>query len=403
MMPPRSRFDTRTIFLFIAFGLATVNIWYASRAIKLGRPDPFLNAMQQQMKAAGGKHQTATGMGMGYAKEEQSSRPRHNYNFTIGICAIIKDGESYMTEWIDYHLDAMNIENIYIYDNSFESDLQTWYRNTRSHPLYKRVEVIHWRNETSGRQRGAYADCVMRYGKNVHEFGIQQSQKNGWNVSDRILNETDGMDYLAMIDIDEFLVPKGNYTSVHGVIKDYLEPYLGGSLTVNWMLFGSANKTIYSPIPVTKRFQYRDELPNGVVKSIVQASDFYSMRNPHAVNTLYGYTRTTSFKGATLGNEKGSSDPSVPSGALLLYHYRYTSQKEYFFKKCVRMETDGMKGCSYKTGKVITREELEAKGMPTHIAMRTGTVFDDSAWKLLTERVPKYRIYDDDQAWGDYT
>ena len=62
-----------------------------------------------------------------------------------------------------------------------------------------------------------------------------------------------------------------------------------------------------------------------------------------------------------------------------------------------------MKGCSYKTGKVTTLKELEANGMPTHIATRKGTVFDDSAWKALTERVPKYRIYDDDQAWGDYT
>ena len=61
------------------------------------------------------------------------------------------------------------------------------------------------------------------------------------------------------------------------------------------------------------------------------------------------------------------------------------------------------RGCDYKTGRVVTMEELERKGKPTHIAMRAGSVFDDSAWKLLKWRVPKYRIYDDELAWGDYS
>ena len=70
------------------------------------------------------------------------------------------------------------------------------------------------------------------------------------------MDKNDGMDYLALIDIDEFLVPRGGYASVHGVINDYLAPYRGGSLTVNWILFGSSNKTVYAPIPVTKRFRH---------------------------------------------------------------------------------------------------------------------------------------------------
>ena len=144
-------------------------------------------------------------------------------------------------------------------------------------------------------------------------------------------------------------------------------------------------------------------LTHGVVKTIVRASDFLSVRSPHSTNMLYGYPRTTLFQGAMLETPNGASDNNLPSSALLLYHYRYTSHKEYFYKKCVRMETDGMKGCSFKTGKTVTVEELKSRGMPTHIAMRTGAVFDDSAWKLLTGRVPKYRIYDDDQAWGDFT
>jgi len=143
-----------------------------------------------------------------------------------------------------------------------------------------------------------------------------------------------------------------------------------------------------------------------VVKAIVRASDFYSVLTPHSVNTVYGGRRTTSFKGATLHtnvSHSGASDPDLPSGVLLLYHYRYTSHKEYYHKKCVCMETDRMKGYSFKNGKVILLEELQERGMPTHITMRTGTVYADSAWKLLTERVPKYRMYNDKSTWGEYT
>lgn len=335
-------FDTRiTIFFSIAFGLALINVWYASRAIRLGSSSGGDDALSYHSSSL-----------IHHRQVNDNSWRKDNFNFTVGICAIIKDGEAYLAEWLDYHLDAMGIEAIYIYDNSFgnpslelEYDLQAWHRNTRSHPLYSKVEVMHMPEMNTGRQKRAYTDCVLRYGKNVPPIAIDMAEQAGyWNTStdSRTLDENDGMDYLAFIDIDEFLVPKENYTSVHGVIKEYLQPF-GGSLTVNWMLFGSSNKTLYSPIPVTKRFQYRDEMAHGVVKAIVQASDFGNMASPHAVNTLYGYRRTTLYKGAKLENEKGTSDPKLPSGVLLLYHYRYTSHKEYHYKKCIRMETDGMK------------------------------------------------------------
>ena len=41
--------------------------------------------------------------------------------------------------------------------------------------------------------------------------------------------------------------------------------------------------------------------------------------------------------------------------------------------------------------------------VPTfHFATIPGKVFDDSAWRLLCDRVPKYRIYNDELDWGDY-
>ena len=144
-----------------------------------------------------------------------------------------------------------------------------------------------------------------------------------------------------MIDIDEFLVPQNpNYKSIHGILEDYLVPF-GGALVSNWLLFGSANRTVYSPVPVTKRFQYRDTSAHNVVKSIVKATDFKGNRNPHAVR-LKNKTNvhTSEYPGAIQANVYNESDHTKASSwakasdVLLVHHYRYTSSKEYYYKVC---------------------------------------------------------------------
>lgn len=208
--------------------------------------------------------------------------------------------------------------------------------------------------------------------------------------------------FSALIDIDEFLVPQtAKYTNIHGILEDYLVPY-GGALVSNWMLFGSANRTIYSPVPVTKRFQYRDAEPNHVIKSIVKATDFRGNRNPHAVR-LANVTNvhTTEFPGALQPNVYDDKDKTKASSlvkasdVLLIHHYRYTSKKEYLFKRCIRGGLVG-RWCDNEKGTVKNAEDT-----PSHIQSRPGEIFDDQAWKLLTSKVPKYRIYDTPE-WEDF-
>jgi hypothetical protein len=139
--------------------------------------------------------------------------------------------------------------------------------------------------------------------------------------------------------VDEFLVPQTpKYNDIHGILNDYLVPY-GGALVSNWMLFGTNNRTVYSPVPVTKRFQYRDSEPHHVVKSIVTAADFVESRNPHAVRVINPENvHTFEYPGAIQANVYNDKDKTKASSwvkaseVLLVHHYRYTSSKEYFFK-----------------------------------------------------------------------
>jgi hypothetical protein len=106
-----------------------------------------------------------------FRKNAASNTVENVYKFTVAICLVVSDGEAYFQEWVDYHLMAMNFENIYVYDNSKSFDLARWYNHTRQHPVYSRVEVHHrpgkGTDDGKGRylQAGVYEDCIQQYGK----------------------------------------------------------------------------------------------------------------------------------------------------------------------------------------------------------------------------------------------
>mmetsp|Transcript_31883 Transcript_31883/g.63161 ORF Transcript_31883/g.63161 Transcript_31883/m.63161 type:complete len:386 (+) Transcript_31883:166-1323(+) len=290
-------------------------------------------------------------------------------NFTVAVCAIVKDVEAYMQEWIDYYLIALNFDQIYIYDNSDNFELQRWFTNTRHHPIYRSVKVMHFPKKHM--QEMAYTRCVDRYGKDEH--GPRH-------------------DYIALIDYDEYIVlQQPKHDSIHDLLDEYLTPY-GGALLINWLYMGSANRTVYSPVPVTKRFQYSDGKPLGISKTIVKSSDFVRMLNPHSAKILpNSNVYDTTFPGSLANlSPTRSGNSKKPSKVVLLYHYRFMSDKEFLIKQCWRYSLSGsIRLCDEKT-KTIT-----VKGKSPHLRPRVGKVFDDKAWKFLTRKVPKYKFYDE--------
>lgn len=287
------------------------------------------------------------------------------YPFEVAICVLMKDAENYFEEWLEYHF-AMGFDAVYIYDNSPSFELKNWYGNTRNHSTFGKAEVIHWLDESVYNQNHAYADCVENFGHKT--------------------------DYFAFIDVDEFLVIRSpKYNDIQSILEDYLVPY-GGALTVNWMLVGSSNNSVYSPLPITKRNQYRAKEAHPVVKSFAKTSDYIEHINPHGVEVRSPATiHTTKYPGALFkpASSTFASDHERPSDILLLYHYRFGSKKEYVFKRCIRGEAAGNTWCDGNDG---IRIEAET---PEHIQIVPGDVFDDSAWQFLRSRVPKYSCFDE--------
>lgn len=83
--------------------------------------------------------------------------------------------------------------------------------------------------------------------------------------------------YMAFFDVDEFLVLKK-----HDTVDEFLQQHLTeGSLAISWHIFGTGFRDLYTPLPVTKRFMYRDGVhPHDRhqqafnVKSILKLSDY---------------------------------------------------------------------------------------------------------------------------------
>jgi len=304
--------------------------------------------------------------------KDVETKHRAAKNFTVALCAIVKDAEAYFMEWIDYNLLGLEFDHIYIYDNSENFDLQRWVQNTRQHPDYYRVEVEHYPN---GSQMSVYNECVKNYGKGgpLH-------------------------DYIAFLDYDEFIVlQQPHHDNIHDLLEEYLVPF-GGALVINWLYLGSANRTVYSPVPITKRFQYTDEEALVITKSITKSSDFVTMVNAHAVEVKKDASiYDTSSKGSLVmpGNAgNAGSNINKPMNVALIYHYRFMSEKEFLFKQCWRKNIGDKKwGCNESTGSIDMN-------VPKHLQSRVGTVFDDKAWKFLVRKVPKYKMYDQDE-WKD--
>jgi hypothetical protein len=177
---------------------------------------------------------------------------------SAALCGIVKDAENYLDEWVDYHF-GLGFHTIYLIDNSDNHELLSWQNKRRQRGYSVRVLP----KPGTHRQMYGYHMCASEF-KEMHT-------------------------YMAFFDVDEFLVLK-NHTNVDEFLVKYLPM---GSLAISWYVFGSGNTTMYSPLPVTKRFVYRDGTDVDDrhpiwynVKSILKLNDYGGYpQSPHSMKT----------------------------------------------------------------------------------------------------------------------
>jgi hypothetical protein len=254
---------------------------------------------------------------------------------------------------------ALGFEQIFVYDNSKDFELKDW-ASTRNP---NQVVVQHWLAESG--QRSAYQDCA---------FHIKGERSHDW---------------IAFIDVDEFIVLKNNNTTTNTIMELLNEVSTdAGGLSLNRYVFDFHNQTTYEPLPVTKRFQTRWTPVEEWVKTIARTK---ALIKPDIHRMFYKNSKTTSVD--TNGKMVwGFTNPNGPTNVAVIHHY-YTKSVQEFMSRCQR----GRATTKNLTTYVPCWPKDKAVRYLQNLTQTQGSTFDDSAWQTLRKNIPMYgKKYDHD-------
>lgn len=272
---------------------------------------------------------------------------------TVALCAIVINEEAYLDEWIEYYA-ALGVSTVYIYDNTELFELENW-RPLATFGGPFSVKIFHQPDQGHRRQRAAYEKCGAQALRDNHTWA-------------------------GFVDVDEFLVLKK-----HDNVVDFLADHAPrGQLGINWYWFPTSGETLYRPLPVTKRFQFRHRNVKLHVKSFVRLQDMDQSRvvgSAHFVPMKAGQNHIDT-SGKVLDGNPGPLNPGGPVDVAVVHHYNSKSQKEFIAKR--------MRGNANANRTAINATQI----LEESNNLLVGNTFDDSAWKLLKRNIQRYNIYD---------
>lgn len=179
------------------------------------------------------------------------------------LVTIAKNEELYLRDWITYH-SCLGFDEIYVVDNSDEG-VTTQFNLCNYYSKIYPVKCIY---------------CCGR--ETLKNMGLQQGVYK--NVYNYIKENSKDIDWIAYIDVDEYLYLDG--MSINNFLCQDKFKYVD-LIHVNWKCYGDNDLVNYEPRPVTERFtkplpidamynnQFigKDIFVNMHVKSIVRVND----------------------------------------------------------------------------------------------------------------------------------
>ena len=220
------------------------------------------------------------------------------FNDYISIACIAKNEGPYLREWLEYHR-LIGVQRFYFYDNESTDNTKEILK-----PYIDKNIVIYHYVKGKCMQHPCYRDAFFRYKNNTR--------------------------WMAIIDLDEFIVPTTN-NDLKSLLKEY-EKY--PALAVNWLMFDS-NGFIDPPENklVTEAYTRISKEPdkwasNLYVKSIVDPKQVCYANNPHCfLYKNFQVAVTENFKKISHRPYHFSREYSIEK--IRINHYYTKSLKEY--------------------------------------------------------------------------
>ena len=211
--------------------------------------------------------------------------------------ALIKDEESYLPEWMEYHR-ALGVSHFFFYDNGCKVPLQ----QTLSLEIEEGLATVVPFPSPVGTvgQRTAFTDFLTRF-----------HGRTKW---------------AAFIDPDEFLVPKEG-DSLPQFLSEFEE---FGGLVVNWAIFGSSGREVRPEGLQIENFRMRvpdNHSTSQWVKSIIQPERALSCPEPHSFLYREGF-----FSVNSAGVRVDGRHVDADYRKIQLNHYFARSKSEYMEK-----------------------------------------------------------------------
>lgn len=183
------------------------------------------------------------------------------------LCVIVKEENCYLEEWINYNK-LLGFDKILIYDNN---DKYGERLNVSHHNDF--VEVIDY--------RGIFmpAKLVDKQTQRIL-YGVQEQA-----YLDCYRNHSEGFDWIAFLDVDEFLEIDNNLSINEFLAQDKFKNI--DSIQINWQIYGDNGFVYYEDKPVQERFTTPALYNNSLVKTIVRTNNpnFVTLRVHNAVIT----------------------------------------------------------------------------------------------------------------------
>lgn len=161
------------------------------------------------------------------------------YEHELAVCAIFKNETPYLKEWIDYHHEILGASKFYLYNNDSSDDYKAVLNPYIENGL---VELIAW---GSIDEHAIDVEAICKFPWDRYQIGAYTHCCKKLALGK--------VRWLAVHDIDEYLVPTKDLKNFRKMLKSASRPNLKkflknpfkinrslGCLKIHWLLFGTS-------------------------------------------------------------------------------------------------------------------------------------------------------------------
>lgn len=227
--------------------------------------------------------------------------------YYLSICAIFRNEARFLREWIEYHR-LLGVEHFYLFNNLSTDD----YASVLAPYIEEGVvELFQWPYQPRIEKNWTKVQC-RAYNSIVKTRGHETY-------------------WLAIIDIDEFIVPV-QPQDLKTFLKKY-QKYAG--LGINWQIYGTSfvdhipeDQTLIGTLTLKAP---RNLDRNRFVKTIFQPGKVIEVKKPHHCIYKKGYYHVTENKEPFAENK--SITDSVSVSKIRINHYVYRDEEFFYGEK----------------------------------------------------------------------